>query len=62
MFIVSKNWISKPWQEWFAWRPVKLVCGSWAWLRYVERRFEWLGAEGCEDLSSWLITYRECKY
>lgn len=25
------------WHRWFAWRPVKLQDGWWAWLEYVDR-------------------------
>ena len=25
-------------RSWFAWRPVRLESGKWAWLRFVERR------------------------
>lgn len=27
-----------PWHRWFAWHPVPLIDGGWAWLRVVERR------------------------
>lgn len=26
-----------PWHRWFAWHPVPLTTGGWAWLRTVER-------------------------
>lgn len=26
------------WHMWFAWRPVRLAGGSFAWLQYVHRR------------------------
>lgn len=29
------NW---KWRQWFAWRPVRLQGGRWAWLRHVERQ------------------------
>lgn len=30
------------WQPWFAWHPVQLDDGRWAWLRTVERRGQYL--------------------
>lgn len=43
---MSEPYIKMPvvewsWQSWFAWRPVKMLNGRWAWLRYVERRKVW---------------------
>lgn len=26
------------WHPWYAWYPVRLVCGRWAWLEKIERR------------------------
>ena len=26
------------WRKWYAWRPVKLQCGNWAWLIYIYHR------------------------
>ena len=31
----------KDWQSWFAWRPVKLRDGGWAWLETVEYEEHW---------------------
>lgn len=28
----------REWKKWFAWFPVKLENGDWAWLQYLERR------------------------
>jgi hypothetical protein len=28
--------------NWFAWRPVRLKDGSWAWLERVSRHKEWV--------------------
>lgn len=37
--IIKKRVRTKPWHRWYAWRPVKLLCGRGvAWLTYVERR------------------------
>lgn len=33
-------------QIWFAWRPVRLVDGRWAWLRRVERFRDGVGSWG----------------
>jgi len=27
------------WFRWYAWRPVNLVDGRWAWLEVLERRY-----------------------
>ena len=41
------RWKSKDkfaWRDWFAWYPIKTVCGTNVWLEYVERRIsetEW---------------------
>jgi hypothetical protein len=41
------RWKSKKefeWRTWFAWYPIKTVCGTNVWLEYVERRIsetEW---------------------
>jgi hypothetical protein len=41
------RWKSKEefeWHTWFAWYPIKTVCGTNVWLEYVERRIsetEW---------------------
>lgn len=38
-----------PGHDWFAWYPVKLDCGRWAWFETVRRKFyrryeyDWLG-------------------
>jgi len=34
------------WAPWFSWRPVKMLGGRWAFLRYVERRWN-------NDLNWW---------
>lgn len=26
------------WETWFAWRPVRLSDGAWAWWRQIQRR------------------------
>lgn len=33
------------WHDWYAWRPVKLNDGRWAWLEVVSRRKDKFGAE-----------------
>lgn len=30
--------ITRHWYRYFAWLPVQLVTGGWAWLRWVERQ------------------------
>jgi hypothetical protein len=30
------------WHKWFAWFPVEDRSGKYHWLKYVERRKEWL--------------------
>ena len=47
------------WLPWFAWRPVRLRGGGWAWLTTVERR-----AETCSDWDNgpytlWHSVYRK---
>ena len=44
----------RDWSTWFAWRPVPLLGGGWAWLEYVERH---------EDFdNSWgAVTYRRIR-
>lgn len=37
------RWTAHPW---FAWRPVRLIEGGWAWLRTVERREHGFWAAG----------------
>jgi hypothetical protein len=34
------------WARWFAWHPVKTRGGHWAWLRRVDRAWDW-------DLNPW---------
>lgn len=29
---------NRPWEEWFAWRPVKTVGGKWYWWKTVYRK------------------------
>jgi len=31
--------IRKGWHRWFAWRPVRLLNGRWAFFRHVERKY-----------------------
>jgi hypothetical protein len=35
--------LTAQWHRWFAWRPVELVNGRFAWLRWLERRVGSLG-------------------
>lgn len=44
------------WTRWFAWRPVKLTSGWWAWMEVVETRKEF-GRFGFETIGPWW-TYR----
>lgn len=36
-----------PWRHWFAWRPVRLEQGGWAWLRRIYRRRFWPASWFC---------------
>ena len=39
------------WHLWFAWRPVRLDDGRWAWLEWLDRRIE-----GLFCLDEWFTT------
>ncbi len=45
------------WQPYYAWWPTVLEDGSFAWLRWIERRKWWIGprttATGDPDLMRW---------
>ena len=34
-----------PWEQWFAWHPVKDVNGRWHWLSKVYRRYSWVKSD-----------------
>ncbi len=45
------------WHHWFAWYPVQLEHGQWAWLQTVERQSYWVSYGG-----SWRVNkYRQVK-
>lgn len=29
------------WEKWFAWFPVETIGHHWAWMKFVERRWNW---------------------
>lgn len=39
--------------EWFAWHPVKLKDGRWAWLENVKRTTLWTNTDGYE-IQPWM--------
>ena len=42
----------REWHSWFAWRPVCLEDGRWAWLCRLERKMDWgfvLGMDWCDS-------------
>lgn len=45
-----------PWVKWFAWRPVQLLCGRWAWLQTLEKQRHFVHAL---EWSHWTTNYRE---
>ena len=34
------------WEPWYAWRPVKMLNGRWAWRRTICKRIIWTGFFG----------------
>lgn len=34
-----------PWEQWFAWHPVKDVSGQWHWLKKIYRRYNWVKSD-----------------
>lgn len=40
---------SRPWQKWFAWRPVKTVSDKWVWQKYIYRKH----ANDYSDYEDW---------
>jgi hypothetical protein len=48
------------WHDWFAWYPVRLFTGNYAWLQTVERR--WVNDDGGDGyFSYWVCRVKETK-
>lgn len=50
---MSELWFER-WHSWYAWRPVRLLGGGWAWRERIERRqYAWYMNSGMKLVSEY---------
>lgn len=54
----SHLWTNGQWRDWFAWRPIRLLDGRWAWLKTVRRRRVHMHPDGHVDWFMWEFAER----